>query len=214
MISTQISNNGVAVSYGSSVSTTVNASGITLQGPGGGSVVISATDVVINQGHLIINQGSGPQYTIVTGPQIFDATYSSLAVQVQGTNIDGTGFDMASLISRGLVIYNAPNAGSAGTNQVIASLTRDPGNHSNSQLVLYKLVSNSHVLTTLLDATTGIRSDNGFSISGAIGKGTPAAHYTFAFRDSAGNPLQLWINGASVGLAQIQVIGGLVTGYE
>jgi hypothetical protein len=185
---TQITSNGVAVSSGS-FSTTVNATGITLTSGGTSSIGISSTDVTINQGHLVITSGTNPSYKIITGPQVFDSTYNSLAVQVQGTNTDGS-FDMASLVSRGLIIYNAPNSSSADTNHVIASLTRDPANDNNSQLVLYHVSGGTHVLDIILDAITSQVRANSFAVPGNAGK---AGTYTLAL--AAGGSVTLTFSG-------------------
>ena len=48
----------------------------------------------------------------------------------------------------------------------------------------------------------------GFNPAGYTGQ-----TYNVAFRDNAGNALQLWINGANVGQLQLRVVGGVVVGY-
>lgn len=83
---------------------------------------------------------------ITTGPQVFDGTYGSLAMQ----NSDGT--DMTSFISRGLVFYNG--------GQKIGSLVRSPyGNY----LALECTVGGAYVL---IDGANGVRSDSGYVVAG------------------------------------------------
>jgi hypothetical protein len=120
----------------------------------------SSGNLFLRDADLSIANGS---YTIFTSTSTFDATYASLAVKISGAS-----GDLASMISRGFLVYNS--------GFLLGGLVRDPGVTNSLQLVMY---NSSHVLDIIIDGQTGsVRADGGFSVAGTPGfNGTvPAGH--------------------------------------
>jgi hypothetical protein len=83
------------------------------------------------------------------------------------------------------------------------SITCGPINAGGNRIDCGLISSNSTI------TATGKVTGSGFNPTGLTGQ-----DYTIAFRDNAGNPLQLWINGANVGALQIVVRGGVIVSYS
>ncbi len=96
---------------------------------------------------------NGSSAVIATSPTTFDPTYSALAM----TNTQGA--DMASFVSRGLILYYS------GTK--VASFIRDPGG-SWASLEFPNTLGNGYIILNGHDGT--IRADGGYGISGNVGR--------------------------------------------
>ena len=121
----------------------------------GGSGYSSAPVFTDGSGNLTINNArftiSASGYTVVATPTTFDASYGSLAIQVTG------GSDMASLVSRGIVIYE--------NGSIIGALVRDPSNSTSTELTL----SGPGGITILGDGHSGTFRAASFQVGGSPG---------------------------------------------
>jgi hypothetical protein len=107
-------------------------------------------------GGSVTNSNLNINGQIITGPQTFDSTYGSLALQNKQEP------DTASLVSRGLVLYY--------NDQVVGSFVRSPyGGYASLEL----LGSGGYILAIggPATSTTGyIRSDGGYRVASQIGR--------------------------------------------
>lgn len=123
----------------------------------GGNGFFDAPMKTDTAGNLFLNnatfQISAGGATIKTSPTTFDQSYAALAL----TNTQGA--DMASFVSRGLVLYN--------NGQVIGAFVRHPTQSNASQLAL----SSPGSLALVIDGfTASIRADGGYGIAGEAGR--------------------------------------------
>ena len=110
------------------------------------NVTIQSSGITMNNSQLSINVTSGgSNYSLLTGPAVFDSSYGSLAINIQGTSTN----DSTMFISRGMVAYYGPT----GSQHTRIALVRDPGPSTNGgQLILYDTTNNESVF---LNGSTG-----------------------------------------------------------
>ena len=144
-----------------------------------GSLFIKDADVSIT---------SATNGSITTSPTTYDATYTSIALQVKKGN------ETASLVSRGLIFYDTVKIG---------SLVRSP-NGAYLELESSSGVAGEYVL---ISGANGIRSDKGFRVGSNTGKTMKVT-----FRDAAGNIMRLWTDGTDRGQVSLDIAGGIIYG--
>jgi hypothetical protein len=125
--------------------------------------------------------------TIATSTTTFDTTYASIALKIT------KGTEIASLVSRGLIVYDEGSK--------IGSLVRSP---TASYLELECGSGSNYVL---ISGNNGIRSDKGYRVGSNTGK-----TMNITFRDAAGNIMRLWADGVDRGQVSLEVKGGIITG--
>lgn len=126
---------------------------------------------------------------IATSTTTFDTSYASIALKVTKSS------EVASLISRGLVVYD--------TSGKIGSLVRSP-NGSYLELESSSGTAGEYVS---LSGKNGIRSDKGYQVSSNAGKTMKVT-----FRDAAGNIMRLWADGVDRGQVSLDIAGGIIYG--